>query len=112
MVSRFCAFECGNAAHGERAEAARIARGEDAVAAHHDEGECALDAAKRVGDGVDQRLLFGERDELNDDFGVAVGLEDRALALEPGADLRGLTRLPLWAMAMSPWWTRRGWAAH
>ena len=40
-----------HAAHGERAEAARIAGGEDAVARHHDDGESALDLRERVGDG-------------------------------------------------------------
>ena len=44
-----------DAAHGERPEAARIARGEDAVAGHHDDGEGAVDLGERVGDGIDQR---------------------------------------------------------
>ena len=48
-----------HAAHGERAEAARIAGGEDAVARHHDDGECAFDLGERVGDGVDERAGAG-----------------------------------------------------
>ena len=44
-----------DAAHGERAEAARIAGREDAVARHHHDGECAFDLRERVGDGIHQR---------------------------------------------------------
>ena len=44
-----------DAAHGKRAEAARIAGREDAVAGHHHDGERAFDLGERVGDGVDQR---------------------------------------------------------
>ena len=53
MVSGPSGFR--DAAHGERAEAVRIARGKDAVARHHDDGEGAVDLRERVGDGVDQR---------------------------------------------------------
>ena len=81
-------FERGNAAHGQRPEAARIAHREDAVVAHHHQRKSAFDAAQRVGHGFGQRLLLGERDQVNDDFGVAVGLENRALTLQPGANLR------------------------
>ena len=76
-----------DAAHGERAEAARIAGGEDAVARHHDDGEGAVDLRERVGDGVDQRGGLRVRDELDDDLGVGGGLEEGALALELGADV-------------------------
>ena len=40
------AVGAGDAAHGERAEAAWIAGGEDAVARHHDDGEGAFDLAR------------------------------------------------------------------
>ena len=62
-----------------------IAGGEDAVAGHHDDGEGAVDLRERVGDGVDQRAGAGVRDELDDDLGVAGGLEEGAFALEAGA---------------------------
>ena len=76
-----------DAAHGERAEAARIAGGEDAVARHHDDGEGAFDLRERVGDGIDQRAGVGVGDELDDDFGVGCGLEVSAVALEPRAQI-------------------------
>ena len=76
-----------HAAHGERAEAARIAGGEDAVARHHDDGEGAFDLGERVGDGVDQRAGAGVRDELDDDLGVGGGLEVGAVALEARAQV-------------------------
>src|ERR1017187_5854461 len=79
--------EVADAAHGERAEAARIAGGEDAVAGHHDDGESALDLAERVGDGVNERRGAGVGDELDDDLGVGGGLEVCAVALEAGADV-------------------------
>ena len=40
---------------------------------------------ERVGDGVDERGRVGVRDQLDDDFGVAGGLEECAFALEAGA---------------------------
>ncbi len=76
-----------HAAHGERAEAARIAGGEDAVAGHHHDGKSALDLAERVGDGVDQRAGAGVGDELDDDLGVGGGLEVSAVALQAGAQV-------------------------
>ena len=77
----------GDAPHGERAEAAGIAGGKDAVAGHHDDGKGAFDLAERVGDGVDERGGLRMRDELDDDFGVGGGLEERALALELHAEI-------------------------
>ncbi len=74
-----------DAAHGERAEAARIARGKDAVARHHHNRKRAFNLRKRVGDGVDERTCAGVRDELHDDFGVRGGLEVCAVAFEARA---------------------------
>ena len=76
-----------DAAHGERAETAWIAGGEDAVARHHDDGECALDLGKRVGDGVYERAGAGVGDELDDDLGVGSGLKVSAIAFEAGTDV-------------------------
>ncbi len=78
----------GNPAHGQRAEAARIAGGKDPVGADHDQRERAFHAAKRVGNGIGKGLLPGKRDQVNNYFGVAVGLEDRSLALQPAANFR------------------------
>ncbi len=93
----------GNAAHHQRTEAARIARGKDAVGRQHDQRKCAFQAAQRIGHGVGQRLLARTRDQVHDDFGVAGGLEDRALAApvrrgSPAA----LVMLPLCASAILP----------
>ncbi len=76
-------FEARNSSHGQRTEAARITRRKHPVRTEHHQRECAFDAAQRVGHGVRQSLLFGERDQVNDHFGVAVGLEDRSLGLQP-----------------------------
>ena len=45
-----------DAAHRERAKAVRIARGKYAVPRHHHDGECPVDLAQRIGDGIDQRI--------------------------------------------------------
>jgi hypothetical protein len=76
-----------DAAHGERAEAARIARGEDAVAGHHDDGECAFDLASESAMASTSVPALGVRDELHDDFGVGGGLEVSAVAFEAGAEV-------------------------
>ncbi len=54
-----CAVVAGDAAHGEGAEAVRVAGGEDAVAGHHDDGEGAVDLGERVGD-ASTRVSGGE----------------------------------------------------
>ena len=66
--------------------AAWIAGGEDAVAADHDQRKRAFHAPQRVGNGVGQGLFARERDQMNQNFRVAVGLEDRPLALQLGAN--------------------------
>ena len=102
-MSCFCAFERGNASHGQRTEAARIARRKNPVRTDHHQRKRAFDAAQRVGHRFRQSLFFGERDQVNDDFGVAVGLEDRALGSPAGARIScAFTRLPLCASAIMP----------
>ena len=70
-----------------------IAHGEDAVVAHHHQRKCAFDAPQRIGHGFGQGVLLGKRDQVNDDFGVAVGLKNRALALQPRAHLHGVDQV-------------------
>ena len=77
-----------DASHHQRTEAARIARGEDAVGREHHQRKCAFHAAQRVGHGVGQRLLARARNQVDDDFGVAGGLEDGALLLQAGANFQ------------------------
>ena len=90
-----------NAAHGQRSKAARIAGGKDAVAADHDQRKRAFHAAQRVGDGVGQGLLAGERNQVNQHFRVAVGLEDRALALQLGANRQRVDQVAIMSNARS-----------
>ena len=79
-------FEARNSSHRQRTEAARIARRKDPVRAEHHQRKRAFDAAQRIGHRVRQSLFLGVRDQVNDDFGVAVGLEDRALGLQAMPD--------------------------
>ena len=112
MVSCLCAAWAGNAAHGQRPEAARIAGGKDAVGREHDQRKSAFHAAQCVGHGFRQSLLARERDQVHDDFGVAVGLENRALLSNWARTSCALTRLPLCASAIMPLFdsTMMGWA--
>ena len=71
-----------DAAHCQWAKPARIAGSEYTVTADHHQGKRAFHATQAVGDGIWQRLLAGQRDQVNQHFRVAVGLEDRALALQ------------------------------
>ncbi len=80
------AFEARDSSHGQGAEAAGIARGKDAIRTEHDQRKRAFHATQRIGHRVRQSLLFGERDQVNDDFGVTVGLENRSLGLQPMPD--------------------------
>src|SRR5579864_2484921 len=76
----------GNASHGKRTKAARIANGKDAVARHHDERKRAFDPAKSVANGFRQRVFLGLRDQMHDHFSIAGGLEDGTLRFKPCAD--------------------------
>jgi hypothetical protein len=78
----FLALRARDASHGERAESPRIAGGEDTVAAQHDQRKGAFHPAQRVGDCIRQSLLARERNQMHNHFGIAVGLEDRSLALQ------------------------------
>src|SRR5580692_9194142 len=84
-----------DAAHGKRPESAGIADRKDAIVAHHDKGKSSLDAPKSVGHRLRQRLLLGERDQVNYHFGVAVGLKNRALAFETGAEWSGVHKVSI-----------------
>ncbi len=83
----FLARERGNHSHRQRPESARIARRENAVRADHYQRKRAFHTSERVSHGFRKRLLFRQRDQMNDDFGITVGLKDRSLALQPAADL-------------------------
>src|SRR5208282_3445082 len=83
----FLTGQSRDATHGQRTEAARIASGEDTVAAEHDQRNRAFHAPQGVGNGIRQGLLAGERNQVNQHFRVAVGLEDRALALQFATNL-------------------------
>ena len=111
-MSCFCPSRRGNSSHGQRAEAARIARRKDTVGAEHDQRKCAFHPPQRVSHGIRQSLLFGERDQVNDDFGITVGLEDRSLGFQPLRISCAFTRLPLCARAIMPLFdcTMMGWA--
>ena len=101
-MSCFSPFEARNSSHGQRTEAARIARRKNPVRTDHHQRKRAFHPAQRVGHGLRQRVLFGERDQVNDDFGVAIGLEDRALASRRLRISCAFTRLPLCASAIMP----------
>ena len=77
-----------DAAHRQRPEAARIARCENAVGTDHHQRKRAFNPPQRIGHRLRQRVLARERDQVQDDFGVAVGLEDRSLTLQPARNLQ------------------------
>ncbi len=74
-----------NPSHRQRPKAARIARRKDPVRTDHHQRERAFHAAQRIGHRFGQRLLFRQRDQMHDHFGIAVGLEDRPLCLPAAA---------------------------
>ena len=53
----------------------------------------ALDLAQRVGDAILDRALRAHRDQMDDDFGVARALEDRAASLELFAQRLGVRQV-------------------
>ena len=79
-------FEARNSSHVQGTETAGIARRKHPVRTEHHQRKRAFDAAQRIGHRVRQSLFFGERDQVNDDFGVAVGLENRTLGLQAMPD--------------------------
>jgi hypothetical protein len=54
-----------------------------------------LDSSQRVGYSFRQGVLLGERDQVNDDFGIAVGLKNRALTLQSRANLGGIDQVAI-----------------
>jgi hypothetical protein len=66
----------------ERAEAARVAQGVELVARQHQQRVSAFDLVERVGQRAGQIPRLAARHQVNDDLGVARGLEDRAAMLE------------------------------
>ena len=85
-------------AERERTEAVRIAHGDQPVLASAARSE---NAPLHLRDRLDERVLDGRRlrarVEVQDDLGVAAGLEDRALRARARRAARcALTRLPLW----------------
>ena len=68
----------------------RIAHADQAILRHHHEGEGAAHLRQRVDDGRLGSVLARAREQMNDDFGVGGGLEDRALADQRVAQLAGV----------------------
>ena len=83
----FLAFRTRNASHGERPKAARVAGGKDSIRANHYQRERAFYAPQGIGHGLRQGVLFGEGDEMNDNFRIAVGLKNRPLRLQTRANV-------------------------
>ena len=63
----------------KRTETARVTDGKNTIGAYHHQRKRAFYPAKRIGHRFGQRVFFGKRNQMNDDFGVAVGLENRSL---------------------------------
>ena len=68
----------------------RIARHDDAVFGQEHQREGALDLQQGVAQGSRQRTLGGVRHQVQDHFGVAVGLEDGAAPLQLRAHFDGV----------------------
>ena len=74
-------------AHDQWADAQRVAAGDQPVIGQDDQRISAFDLAQRVGQPVDRGGILRRRDEVDDDFGVAGRLEDRAAPVERPAEL-------------------------
>src|SRR5262249_41920771 len=77
-------------AHGERPEAVGVAGDDDAVFSEEDEGEGAVKLKESFAEGCSEGALAGVCDEMENDFGVACGLEDGAAGFEEAAELGGV----------------------
>src|SRR5882762_5679693 len=71
-------------------ETARIADGVQLVLREHEKGIGAFDLIERIADRTGKIARLRTRNQMNDDFGVAVGLEDRAAMLELAAPFGGV----------------------
>ena len=77
-------------AHGERAETMRAARDDDAVLREKDQRKGAFELQQRVAERAGEGSFGRVRHQVEDDFGVAGGLEDGAAAFEIGTQLIGV----------------------
>src|SRR6185437_597508 len=67
----------GNSAHGEGPKATWIACGKNPIHADHHQGKGAFYTAKSIGHRLGESLLARQCDQMNNDFSVAIGLENR-----------------------------------
>ena len=90
-------------AHGQRPEAMRIARHDDAVLRQEHQRKRAFQLQQRSRKRAGQRALARARHQVQNHFGVARRLEDRAVALPVRArSSAALVMLPLCATAILP----------
>jgi len=89
-------------ASGRKPRGSRAGRN-NAVRTHHDQRKRAFHAAQRIGDRFRQSVFARQRDQVNDDFGVAVwsGKSNLAVSSRPRTSI-AFTRLPLCATAIEP----------
>jgi len=78
------------AAESERAEAAGVADGVELVAGEQHEGVGAFDLVEGIGESAGKISCGGARGEMDDDFRVAGGLENRAFVFHPAAQFVGI----------------------
>ena len=80
-------------AEGERTEAVRIERADHRVLGHEQVGEAAVHGVERFLELVHKGALQGATDEVHQDFGVGVRVEDRALVLQLAAQRRAVRQV-------------------
>src|SRR5690348_5192216 len=77
-------------AEAEPTEAARVTDGEDFVTRENQERIRAFDLTESIGDGASEISDFAACHEMDDDLGVAGGLEDGAFVFERAAQFAGV----------------------
>ena len=77
----------GQDAEAKRPNAHRVAHGDDGVFGQEEERVGAANPGERVGDAILDGDLFADGDEVDEDLGVGVALEDRPARFEIGAEL-------------------------
>src|SRR5262249_59985637 len=77
-------------AENEWTEAARIADGVKLVLGQHDKGIGAFHLIESVTKCAGEIAGLRAREEVHDDFGIAIGLEDGAFVLELASPLGGI----------------------